>query len=411
MVKNYLQNFKSLDKEIFSRFMRNLGFATSAIYQLKNDYFVLILNASDDDVWPAVMKSFEHYTSDSGQNMHPGWFGTESRIQVGSNWIREWPKGTHFYLPDQELNVEKFLFTTTSASGKRIKGGDLSGPLEALANRIRSIVSRHEAIRNFSESSVDVFMQAIGSDIRNTMDHELRTPLASISGYLSYVKDLQESNQGQEALRFLKIIEAETKIALEAVDRLSFSLGKTNADEPSKHLDLRQEIEEVIKMAKDRIPEIVGEDHSHLIHVNLRKFFDDKCEILAQQETLRWSIWEVLKNAIVFSKSGHIDLSLYVVDRMIVLDIEDDGLGVPSGSEDLIFMRFFQDMKNAQIRKGKRGVGLGLFLARKITEKNLGQLNYIRQKSKSVFRFIWPTIAQQIDYIEDSQSLKTRKSA
>lgn len=410
MQKNYLQNFRTLDKEIFFKFMRNLGFATSAIYRLKHDYFVLIVKASDEEKWPAVVKSFDHYTPDGGQIMHPGWLGSEFRNFLGPSWFKEWPKATHFYLPDQELDIDRYMFTATCAPGKRIKGGELSGPLEALANRLRSIHREHGCMNLISETTIQVFLKSLGLDIHNLMDHELRTPLASISGYLSYVRELQDLQQNQEASHYLKIIEAETKIALEAVERLSISFGNSHINEPCLLIDLSSEIQSISEKAQVRTAEIVGENHSHMIGIHFKKFIDGKCEILAQEESLRWAIWEVLKNAMVFSRSGQIQLNLYMGDRMVVLDIEDDGPGVPSGSEELIFMQFYQDLRHAQIRRGKRGLGLGLFLARKIMEKQLGQLTYLRHKSRSIFRFIWPSVVPQLDHREDRSLFNPAKS-
>ena len=78
-------------------------------------------------------------------------------------------------------------------------------------------------------------------------------------------------------------------------------------------------------------------------------------------------------------------------DTSVVIDIEDDGAGVSLGSEELVFLRFYQDPNTQTQRKGTRGLGLGLFLARYVAEQHLGQLHFVRNRNKrGVFRFLWP---------------------
>ena len=288
MLKNYLKNITSLEKDDFSKLMRHLGFATSAIYQLKNECFILILKARDEENWPAVVRSHEYYTAESRQIMHPGWLTTESRKQWGTPWLKEWPKGTYFYLPDQDLDTDKFMFTVSCASGKRVVSGEMSAPLEALANRLRSLVRSRTEREKTSESLLNFYLKSLGSDVHVAIDHELRNPLSSITGYLAYVRELLESQKNQESITYLKIIEAETKLALEALDRLSLTLGKSAFDEPVETVDLKKEIDDITQAATQRIVDLVGEGPAEMIRIRVHKFCDDTCEILAPQCSL-WS--------------------------------------------------------------------------------------------------------------------------
>jgi signal transduction histidine kinase len=81
---------------------------------------------------------------------------------------------------------------------------------------------------------------------------------------------------------------------------------------------------------------------------------------------------------------------VYVSNSRLVIDIADDGPGVAHGSEELVFLRFYQDPATSGMRRGKRGLGLGLFLARHLAERHMGQLTFVRQRGMSVFRFLWP---------------------
>ena len=134
----------------------------------------------------------------------------------------------------------------------------------------------------------------------------------------------------------------------------------------------------------------VSEDLAKKINIQITQDDLVDCIVDAEQKMFRWATWEVLKNAIVYSKSGKVDVAVYTVNDMVVIDIIDDGAGVSPGTEELIFLRFFQEPGKHRLRKGKRGLGLGLYLARQIVQKHMGELLYIRSKGSTVFRFIWP---------------------
>ena len=91
------------------------------------------------------------------------------------------------------------------------------------------------------------------------------------------------------------------------------------------------------------------------------------------------------------------------------MDVEDDGDGVAVGAEELIFQRFFQGQgasdKVAGSKRLKRGLGVGLYLARCICEQHGGRLQFIRGAGRhGLFRFLFPMKAEQpLDLFEPTE--------
>lgn len=98
----------------------------------------------------------------------------------------------------------------------------------------------------------------------------------------------------------------------------------------------------------------------------------------------------VLSNAIKFSKEkGNIDVNVYLKDKYVVLEVKDNGIGIPITMQQKIFERFVQLDKS--LSRKKEGSGIGLSLVKILVEIHNG---YIELESKegngSIFRVYLP---------------------
>ena len=94
----------------------------------------------------------------------------------------------------------------------------------------------------------------------------------------------------------------------------------------------------------------------------------------------------LLSNAIKFSKEkGNIDVNVYLKDKYVVLEVKDNGIGIPITMQQKIFERFVQLDKS--LSRKKEGSGIGLSLVKILVEIHNG---YIELESKegngSIFR-------------------------
>ncbi|HSE40247.1 MAG TPA: ATP-binding protein, partial [Acidobacteriota bacterium] len=87
--------------------------------------------------------------------------------------------------------------------------------------------------------------------------------------------------------------------------------------------------------------------------------------------------------------------------NFLLVSVSDEGIGIPSGKSDLLFRRF------ARIHETKRieGLGLGLYITKKIVEAHGGKIWLKEQKRGACFCFALPeytsTFAENIIIVED----------
>ena len=88
------------------------------------------------------------------------------------------------------------------------------------------------------------------------------------------------------------------------------------------------------------------------------------------------AICNLLENAIKYTnRNGKIIINLEKLETFLKIDIIDNGIGIDEENINNIFKRFFRERKVKDIE----GVGIGLYLSKKIIETQNG---YIKVKSK-----------------------------
>ena len=104
------------------------------------------------------------------------------------------------------------------------------------------------------------------------------------------------------------------------------------------------------------------------------------------ENLLTSALVNLVKNAVQVSKAGQ---TVKVVGRVDgkhgVLEVQDEGPGIPAELQARIFEPFFTTRE--------KGTGLGLPLARKLVEANAGTLTLESQPGRTVFRLTLPLAA------------------
>jgi heavy metal sensor kinase len=218
--------------------------------------------------------------------------------------------------------------------------------LERLSVSLNLMISRLEDAINSSKQFVA------------DASHELRTPLAVLRGELeNLAQDIELKPQTRETLGS----------ALEEVDRLAeiveglLALSRLDTGETQSQW-VTFDLAELVATTADQMS-LLAEDKN--IHVVCDLAADVMIE--GDQARLKQVVVNLLDNAIKYTPNGgQIKLQIAREDGQAVLDIVDDGIGIPPEALPHVFKRFFR--VDGSRSRDQGGAGLGLSIVKSICD-------------------------------------------
>ena len=102
------------------------------------------------------------------------------------------------------------------------------------------------------------------------------------------------------------------------------------------------------------------------------------------------AIANVLDNAIKYSaENKSIYISTHKLPNLMLIEIEDEGIGIPAEEMHKIFQRFYRGKE--AIKMTKDGAGIGLYLTRRVIEQQGGIIVARRKQEKgTIFKISLP---------------------
>jgi signal transduction histidine kinase len=242
------------------------------------------------------------------------------------------------------------------------------------------------------------------------VNHELRTPLASIIGLVDLLKE--EGVHTEESKKIIDSIESSAQHLLNLVnDVLDFSKLETGKQD--------------LQITTINLPAVLSEAYDLLNPLaknkNLTFLLDIEnnlpTSLLTDARILRHIIINLASNAIKFTEKGQVTIHvqhLKQFDKQIQLKISitDTGFGIPADKLNVIF-KPFQQLKEANVRQSSRnGTGLGLTIVKKLAEAIDATLEVESQLGKGSTFSLTATFAIPDEKNLDEQplSLPLRKS-
>lgn len=241
--------------------------------------------------------------------------------------------------------VEKVIGSQTSA----LPNGDLLVVFQDLTE-IRSL----ESAMRLKEKLASVGQLAAG------IAHEIRNPLASLSGSIQLLKNEMPAESGSE--RLMKIVLRETD-RLDALIRNFLIYAK-----PS---ELQLDDVHVLKVVDEILELLKNQKLKPLDRVQLRTTISENLSIRCDGTQLKQILWNLVLNAVDAVKGdGNIEIKGEEFSKagepMVRLTISDSGEGIPEGIRSRIFDPFFTTKAD--------GTGLGLSLVYQMVKAHGGQV-------------------------------------
>ncbi|HVV17221.1 MAG TPA: DUF4118 domain-containing protein [Polyangia bacterium] len=240
-------------------------------------------------------------------------------------------------------------------------------------------VRRHE--QRATEALLRARTEEMRSALLSAVSHDLRTPLAAITGAATTLREQSQAATDTERADLLETI-CEEADRLERLVRNLLDMTRLE----SGALVVRRDwvpLEEIIGAALTRL-------EAELAERPVRTDVPGDLPLVSVDAILVEQLFvNLLENAAKYTPSGSpIDVTARVSDRSFVVEVADRGPGLPPGSETRVFEKFY---RGQQVER--RGAGLGLAICRGIAQAHGGEIvAENRPGGGVVFRVILPQL-------------------
>ncbi len=204
-------------------------------------------------------------------------------------------------------------------------------------------------------------LESYRRDFVGDISHELKTPIFNIQGYIHTLIDggIDDSRinrkylvkAGKNVDRLQNIVQD-----LDVISRMES--GSYHLEE--RIFDIRAlciEVFEHLEMQSDKKG----------INLHFKEGADYPFKVKADRENIRQVLINLISNSIKYGKQGgYVKTSLYDMDKYILVEISDDGIGIEEKHLSRLFNRFYRVEKSRSREEG--GTGLGLSIVKHILE-------------------------------------------
>jgi two-component system sensor histidine kinase KdpD len=263
-------------------------------------------------------------------------------------------------------------------AGGRVLGADQRAFLEALTRQAALALERVRLAEEARKAALHAEKEALRSGLLSAVSHDLRTPLATITGAATALRDDGDLPAASRRDLSEAICEEAERLERLVSNLLDMTRLESGAVEPRREW---LPLVEVVGGALTRV-------EKRLTGRPVRTSIPDDLPLVSVDPVLLGQLFiNLLENAAKYTPAGTaIEIAARTEGGTLVVDVADEGPGIPLGEEERIFERFHRGG-----HAGVRGVGLGLPIARAIAQAHGGRLTAsTRPGGGAVFRLMLP---------------------
>lgn len=253
------------------------------------------------------------------------------------------------------------------------------------------------------------------TDFISTASHEMRTPIATVQGYLEVVANPNICKIDGRAREYVNKASEATKHLSQLFRDL---LDVTKAD------DNRMELHPELIDATEAAREITDNFQLQAQKKGLRLIFAPDIGqntatastqvlppaiIYVDLERFNEALSNIVENAIKYTKSGSVTIDVLSRDKRVRISVRDTGIGIPREEVPHLFQKFYR-VDNSETRE-IGGTGLGLYLIKQITEAMNGTVGVESEYGHGSTFWMEFKGLNRMETIELAQRIKRRQSS
>ena len=228
----------------------------------------------------------------------------------------------------------------------------------------------------------------IKNDLITVFSHELLTPLVITKGYLAMVLDRKANQIDNETKTFLEKAYYGNERLITIVTTMIRTVDIDNNN--LKYTIRPYSMEEILSPLIKKYSQSCKQKN---IILNIIKPTNNNLKVVVDIEKTREIIVYLIDNALKFTDKGEITIGYQSSDRdgkqYVRVDIKDTGIGISQEKMPLLFEKLAYGVFD--IKEHRIGVGLGLYIAKKLTETQNGFITVESQTNKgSTFSLFLP---------------------
>ncbi|MEM8631619.1 MAG: ATP-binding protein [Pseudomonadota bacterium] len=279
-------------------------------------------------------------------------------------------------LGGSSVSVEDLMAVADEAQQILEYSNQLEAKSAELGRTARQLRSANEKLTALSIQK-DAFLSQIS--------HELRTPMTSIRAFSEILMD-GESLTAEDRVRYSQVIHDEairlTRLLDDLLDLSVLEHGQVALN--LEDLSLSKVLDRAVG-ATDRL------EPARPIEIKRDRQTED-VQLRTDADRLAQVFINLIANAKKYCDADRPELQIRVrqIKGGVTIDLVDNGSGIPSESQELIFEKFARVSDTSKAG----GAGLGLAICREIVTKLGGTVDYLPGQAGAAFRIVLPNTAQ-----------------
>jgi two-component system sensor histidine kinase KdpD len=237
--------------------------------------------------------------------------------------------------------------------------------LDALMDQSALAIERVRLVEDMDQVKRTVETDRLRSALLTSISHDLKTPLASVLGAASTLRDLSAKlSDGEKTDLLATIIDESERLNRFIANLLDMTKLESGAIVPNS---APHDLSEIVGSALRRANKI-------LVHHNVQLELATDLPMLELDAVLfEQALFNLLDNAAKYSSAGTtISVHGWRDHQFVNLQILDEGTGIPAQDLESVFDKFYRAQKGDHVRAG---TGLGLAIARGFVESLHGTIS------------------------------------